>query len=193
MPFLTEHLWQLLQQVRGSQPWGSFLMLSPWPEPGRFLMGGGELGERMAGLQAIVTAVRNVRNLVGLADGVAVAAVIDGPAGLAGDSDFLTDRGNLSALSVAPGAAKPPQSVTTVVGTLKVHIPLSGLVDLGKLKAQLEKRQQALAKSIAGKEGRLGNADYIARAPAEQVAETRAMLEAERAELANIGETLATL
>ena len=80
-----------------------------------------------------------------------------------------------------------------MVGALKVHIPLSGLVDLAKLKGQLEKRGQTLAKSISGKEGRLGNADYVARAPAEQVAETKAMLEKERAELANITETLATL
>ena len=112
---------------------------------------------------------------------------------LSADADFLTDRGNLAALVISAGAAKPPQSVTTVVGALKVHIPLSGLVDLSKVKTQLEKRAQTLAKSIAGKEGRLGNADYVARAPAEQVAETKQMLESERTELANVKETLATL
>ena len=112
---------------------------------------------------------------------------------LSADGDFLTDRGNLSSLSIAAGAAKPPQSVTTVVGALKVHIPLSGLVDLSKVKVQLDKREQTLAKSISGKEGRLANADYVARAPADQVAETKLLLERERAELANVRETLATL
>ncbi len=192
MPFLTEHLWQHLQAQTGGKEWSAFLMLQAWPEAVASLRSAGA-GERMARLQATVTAVRNVRNLVGLADGVAVAAVIDGPAELQADAEFLTDRGNLSTLSISAGAAKPPQSVTTVVGALKVHIPLSGLVDLAKLKSQLEKRGQTLVKSIGGKEGRLGNADYIARAPAEQVAETKAMLEKERAELANITETLATL
>jgi valyl-tRNA synthetase len=194
MPFLTEHLWQHLQPLLGGTAWNAYLMTSAWPEPVAALRAPGA-AERMARLQAIVSAVRNVRNLVNLADGVAVAAVIDAADAptLLADGEFLTDRGNLSALAISAGAAKPPQSVTTVVGALKVHIPLSGLADLGKVKAQLEKREQALAKSISGKEGRLGNADYVARAPADQVAETKAMLERERAELANVRETLATL
>jgi valyl-tRNA synthetase len=199
MPFLTEYLWQHLQVCVGGTAWkpGSYIMLSAWPEPVAALMAPGA-EERMAELQAVVTAVRNVRNLVGLADGVQVAAIIATPdavkaGSMAADRDFLLDRGNLSSLDIAAAAAKPAQSVTTVVGALKVHIPLSGLVDLGKLKGQLEKRDQTLAKSISGKQGRLGNADYVARAPAEQVAETKMMLEREQAELANVRETLATL
>ena len=194
MPFLTEHLWQYLQDQTGGKAWDQFLMLQAWPETVSALRSAGA-GERMTRLQAVVTSVRNVRNLVGLADGVAVAAVVDAPdaATLQMDGEFLTDRGNLSALTIASGVAKPPQSVTTVVGALKVHIPLSGLVDLTKVKVQLEKRGQVLAKSISGKEARLGNADYVARAPAEQVAETKLLLVSERAELTNVNETLATL
>jgi valyl-tRNA synthetase len=169
-------------------------MLQAWPEPVAALASPGA-AERMARLQAIVSAVRNVRNLVGLADGIAVAAIVVAPdaAALQADAAFLSDRGNLASLTIASDAAKPAQSVTTVVGALKVHIPLSGLVDLGKVRTQLEKREQTLAKSISGKDARLANADYVARAPVEQVAETRLLLERERAELANVRETLATL
>jgi valyl-tRNA synthetase len=135
---------------------------------------------------------------VSLADGVALAATVStqdaGKAtALNADGEFITDRANLSALAIAANATKPAGSVTTVVGALKVHIPLSGLVDLAKLKDQLSKRASALEKSISGKQGRLGNADYIARAPAQQVAETKDMLAKEEAELANLRETLATL
>jgi valyl-tRNA synthetase len=194
MPFITEQLWQYLQEVTGGKAWATYLMVSRWPEPVAAHRRAGA-AERMARLQALVTAVRNVRNLVGLADGVALAAVVVAPdaAAIEPDREFLCDRGNLSALTVAAEAAKPPQSVTTVVGSGKVHIPLSGLCDLGKLKEQLTKRAATLEKSISGKEGRLGNADYVARAPAAQVAETRALLDAERVELANLRETLAGL
>ena len=48
-------------------------------------------------------------------------------------------------------------------------------------------------KSIAGKQSRLGNADYIARAPAQQVTDTRDLLAKEEIELANLQETLAGL
>jgi len=62
-----------------------------------------------------------------------------------------------------------------------------------KLRDQLQKRSQQLEKSIAGKESRLASADYIARAPAAQVQETRELLASEQAELANVVETIAGL
>ena len=198
MPFITEYLWQLLQETAGGKPWtGRFLMTEPWPEPAAALRCGGA-SDKMAELQAIVSAVRNVRNLVSLADGVALAATVatmdaGKAAALGADGEFISDRANLSALAIAANAAKPAQSVTTVVGALKVHIPLSGLVDLGKLKDQLGKRAIAVEKSISGKQGRLSNADYIARAPAQQVIETREMLAKEEVELANLKDTLAGL
>ena len=198
MPFITEYLWQQLQSTIGGTPWsGRYLMTEAWPEAEaslRLASADAHMGE----LQAIVTAVRNVRNLVSLADGVALAATVATPDAskatvLNGDGEFITDRANLSALAIAANAEKPQGSVTTVVGAMKVHIPLSGIVDLGKLKDQLGKRAIAVEKSIAGKQGRLGNADYIARAPAQQVTETREMLAKEEVELANLKETLAGL
>jgi valyl-tRNA synthetase len=198
MPFITEYLWQQLQSTVGGTPWsGKYLMTETWPEAEASLRLA-SAGQRMDELQAIVTAVRNVRNLVSLADGVALAATVATPdaskaTALNADGEFITDRANLSALAIAANAAKPPGSVTNVVGALKVHIPLSGIVDLGKLKDQLGKRAIAVEKSIAGKQGRLGNADYIARAPAQQVIETREMLAKEEVELANLKDTLAGL
>jgi valyl-tRNA synthetase len=129
---------------------------------------------------------------------VALDVTIDTPdadkaSALSSDVDFMTNRANASSLTVAAKASKPAQSVTTVVGTLKVYIPLSGLVDLAKLKDQLTKRAATLEKSISGKQGRLGNADYVARAPEQQVAETRALLATEIVELGNIKDTLSDL
>ncbi len=199
MPFITEHLWQTLQTVTGGAAWqpGRFLMLQPWPLPVAALQVA-DAAPAMAELQAVVSAIRNVRNLVSLADGVALEATIATPGAaraqaLDGERAFLIDRANLSGLVIAAGAAKPAGAVTTVVGELKIHVPLAGVVDLAKLKDQLAKRSAATEKSIAGKEGRLGNADYIARAPAQQVEETRELLAKERVELGNLRETLAGL
>jgi valyl-tRNA synthetase len=146
----------------------------------------------------VVTAIRNIRNQQQLADGVQLAAVIvagslPAAAALEADGDFVIDRANLSSLTIGVGLPKPPVSVSEVVGALRVHVPLTGVVDLPKLKDQITKRIAALEKSISGKQGRLGNADYIARAPAAQVEETRGMLAKEEAELVNLRDTLAGL
>ncbi|MBA3699518.1 MAG: valine--tRNA ligase [Planctomycetes bacterium] len=198
MPFVTEYLWQLQQPTVGGTAWsGKYLMTEAWPEAISTLRVS-DASTRMGELQAIVTAVRNVRNLVSLADGVALQAMVVTTEGakvetLTRDSDFILDRANLFELMIRENVEKPPGAVTTVVGALKVHIPLSGLVDLGKLKDQLSKRAIAVEKSISGKQGRLGNADYIARAPAQQVTETREMLAKEEIELTNLKDTLAGL
>ncbi|GDY11444.1 valine--tRNA ligase [Planctomycetota bacterium] len=199
MPFITEFLWQQLQATVGGAAWQEqrFLMLSAWPEPQKILYFSGT-AERMAERQALVTAVRHIRNLAQLADATPLAAVFAAPdpasaAALEIDREFLVDRAALSDALIAEAAKKPAGSVTAVVGAWKVHVPLTGLVDLAKFREQLAKREAQLAKSIAGKESRLGNADYIARAPGAQVEETRAMLAAEQVELANLRETLAGL
>ncbi len=198
MPYLTEQLWQHLQGVSGAQAWGErgFLMLQRWPQAERALREDG-CAAAMAELQGLVTAVRNVRNLVSLADGQQLAAVVSAPNGAAaarirGNADFLVNRANLldGGLAIAVDAAKPPASVTTVVGAFKVHVPLSGVVDLGKLRDQLARRAAALAKSIAGKQGRLASADYLARAPGAQVEETRTLLAQEQVEQANLDESI---
>ncbi len=199
MPFLTEYLWQLLQGMVGSAPWtgNQFLMLQAWPESEASLRTTGAQ-DRMIAAQAVVVAVRNVRNQQQLKDSVPLAVTIAAPdaarvAILEEDRAFLIDRATISELTIQMHAARPGTAITAVVGALKVHVSLQGHVDLDKLTANLEKRRAQIEKSISGKEGRLSNADYIARAPVEQVAETRAMLELERVELANLIETLGGL
>jgi valyl-tRNA synthetase len=199
MPYLTEYLWQQLQGTAGGTPWtaGKFLMLSRWPEP-EASMRDTSAEPRMAELQAIVTAVRNIRNQQSLPDGTRLhvsidAASADKAAKLKADQDFIIDRANLESLAIAAKLAKPPASVTEVIGELKVHVWLQGVIDLATFKSQLQKQLVAKEKSVSGKQGRLANADYIARAPVEQVQETRDMLAKELVEIANLKETLAGL
>jgi len=199
MPFITEYLWQQLQTTVGGTAWkpGQYLMLAAWPEGEPSLRRDGA-AQQMTDLQAIVTAVRNVRNQQQLSDGVALAVTIAAPdqaavAELHAQRLFLIDRGHLSALTIDAKAERPAAAVTTVVGSLKVHVSLEGHVDITKLRDQLQKRSQQLEKSIAGKESRLASADYIARAPASQVEETRQMLLKEQAEVVTIRDTLAGL
>ena len=152
----------------------------------------------MAERQAVISAIRNIRNQQQLADGVALVAMIAthdaaSATALDADRDFIIDRANLSDLMISAGLAKPPVSVAEAVGTLMVYVPMTGVVDIAKLKDQVTKRIAALEKSISGKQGRLTNADYIARAPAAQVEETRALIAKEQTELANLRDTLAGL
>ena len=195
MPFLTENLWQQLQATVGGTPWsGRFLMTEAWPTIEPVLQTPGAAA-RMERLQALVTGVRNVRNVLNVADSLALDVTIDtqDPQSLEADRDFLMNRATLAGLTIGTGLPKPAASVSTAVAGAKIHLPVPGTVDVAKLKEQLTKKKLGLEKSIAGKESRLGNADYLARAPAQQVAETKALMAQERVEVANLAETLAGL
>ena len=201
MPFITEQLWQHLQGVTGSHAWGErgYLMLQRCPTVAQALQESG-VATTMSELQSLVTAVRNVRNLVSLPDSQQLAAVISCPsqtvsARIRSNRDFISDRANLldGGLTIGIAQEKPAASVTTVVGAYKVHVPLTGMVDLGKLREQLSKRAAQLDRSILAKQGRVGSKDYVDRAPAAQVAETRSLLAQELVELANLRESIAGL
>ena len=198
MPFITEFLWQQLQGTTGGTPWsGAYLMTGTWPAPVATHRSG-DIAREMADLQGVVVAVRNARNLLQLADGIQLAVEIHAPveadqALLDANREFVINRANLSALVIAAAGSKPAASVSTAVGGVKIHIPVSGIADLAKLTDQLTRRAATLEKSISGKQGRLGNADYLARAPATQVVETRELMAKEELELLNVRETLAGL
>ena len=98
------------------------------------------------------------------------------------DSDPWTE-----APSTAPAIEPPPQPAPQsklfagVVGTVQVLIPLTGVVDVDALRAKVEKdlgKIEAEAKSLTG---RLSNAKFVEKAPAEVVQGARdALAEAEK-------------
>ncbi|MBA3847575.1 MAG: hypothetical protein H0X45_13165, partial [Planctomycetes bacterium] len=148
--------------------------------------------------QAVVTAVRNVRNQQQLADGVHLTVSIQPKTVARGNelrphAAFIEDRANCDATVVAPDFTKASATVTSVVGDLKVHVWLQNTIDLAAFKATNLKRLAALEKNVATKQARLDNADYLARAPAQQVQDTRDLLAKELLEIANLKETLAGL
>ena len=67
-----------------------------------------------------------------------------------------------------------PQAAAALLGEMKLLIPLAGLIDLSAERARLGKEIERRARDLRRSEGKLGNADFVARAPAEVVARERA-------------------
>ena len=96
--------------------------------------------------------------------------------------------------SIAPLAGEMPKgAVQIVVGTATVVLPLAGVVDVVKEKARLEKDDAKLAGEVTKIEKKLGNADFVAKAPEEVVEENRERLAELAAERAKLKEALARL
>jgi valyl-tRNA synthetase len=78
-------------------------------------------------------------------------------------------------------------------GTVTVQLDLSGVIDVAAERKRLEKDLAAARRELAQSESKLGNEQFVAKAPAEVVAKIRERLTAADADIARITAQLGAL
>jgi len=171
MPFFTEEVYQALPNKTES------IMVSSFPEPieaKRDL----ELERKMAMIQEIVVAIRNLRseNLVPAGEKTAVTLIPD-------DADTEADLMEFDAyiwsppqvqvkslVIASPGAGADQKAVTRRCGPVRVCLDIAGLVDPGQEIARIDKEIKKLDAEMKKVTGKLSNEKFLAKAPEEVVA-----------------------
>jgi len=184
MPFITETLWRRLP---GNAERVS-ISVSPWPGSDRRALDAEAL-RRFTALQELVGAFRSIRAEYGVPPGLTVRATVTRPGPetrevLRQERPTVRRLAKVSSLELkededpgAPGAATA--NLVLADGSL-VTVPLGDLVDLRKECARLQAEADRLAAAIAGQETKLGNAQFVAKAPDAVVAREREKLAAWR-------------
>jgi valyl-tRNA synthetase len=201
MPFITEELWALTaspfpsplvgegreggeQQTPSSQlpPSPSLphkggesralLALTPWPTLEGLEDAAAEA--EIGWLIDLVTAIRSIRAEMNIT--VAIPLVLSGVsaetqarAGRWGE--FIKRLARVSEISSAPTA--PSGSVQLLVRGEVAALPLIGVIDLDAERARLAKEMAKAEADIARVDAKLGNANFVARAPEEVVEEEK--------------------
>jgi valyl-tRNA synthetase len=99
-----------------------------------------------------------------------------------------------AAVTADTAAAAPDGSAKAVVGgDVEIVMPLGGLIDVAAEKTRITKDIGKAEKEIAVLEKKLGNADFLARAPEDVVAEQRERLAEEQSRRQRLADALATL
>ena len=175
MPFLTEELWAIKGAEGPART--SVLALAPWSD----LSG---LEDRDAEAEIgwmidLVSEVRSVRAEMGVPASAQVPLVLVGAdAAVARRAEVWSDTiKRMARLSdIAFAAEAPPQSVQLPVRGSVAALPLEGIIDFAAETVRLQK-EIAKLKSEEGKiQAKLGNADFMRRAPEEVVEEQRERL-----------------
>lgn len=94
---------------------------------------------------------------------------------------------------VSHEAAPAGGAAQLVVGEATFVLPLEGVIDIAAERARLEKSIAAAAREAGGIAGRLGNADFVAKAKPEVVEDNRERLAALEAEVERLRAALARL
>jgi valyl-tRNA synthetase len=104
----------------------------------------------------------------------------------------LIDR--MARLEYSTSAAEAPKgSVTFVLNDATVALPLEGVVDLPAEAARLKKEIGKLEGELKKMDAKLGNADFVRKAPEEVVEELRERRGAEAASLTKLSHALSQI
>ena len=172
MPFVTEELWE--RRAPGRAHDQGFLMLQQWPAITEF--GHAEASAEIEWLIEMITEIRSLRNDLGVPAGAKVPMTLLNPSSvdtqrLERNDEVLRRMARLD--ETATSTSQPAGSVSTLVGSSVAALHIADLIDKVEAQKRLDKEIATLDKDIMATEKKLGNADFVARAPEEIVEENR--------------------
>ena len=169
MPFITEELWDKLGH-RGEH---GALIGQPWPAPPAI---DARADAEMGWLVKLISDIRSARSELNVPAAAKLKLLVVG----ADDTTkkrLDAHRAALERLARVEGiesaAAAPKSALQIVVGEVTYALPVGEVIDLAAERARLQKEINKLADEIAKIDAKLGNANFVARAPKEVVEEQR--------------------
>jgi valyl-tRNA synthetase len=195
MPFLTETLWRTVApRLRLTGP---TLMTAAYPQRDGDAVNPDAEAE-LTWLKAMIEGLRTIRGEMNLAGKVKLPVLLaDGtPADdlrAARNAVLLKQLAGLDGIKRLSEGAEPPPAALALVGSLKVLVPLAGLIDPAAERARLEKAVEKRQGECQRIEGKLGNARFVAGAPAEVVENEREKLAAAQDALSKLQAQLQAL
>jgi valyl-tRNA synthetase len=187
MPFLTEELWS----GRGG---AGVLALAQWPALHGLADAAAE--NEIGWVVDLVSEIRSARSETNVPAGAQIPLVLVGAspqvrARLTHWEETIKRLARLSEIGFA--ASAPPKAVQLIVRGEVAALPLEGIVDLAAEQGRLQKELSKVDADIAKIEAKLGNADFLRRAPEEVVEEQRERKEEAEARKRKIDEALSRL
>ena len=192
MPFISEEIWQQLPYRKDNA-----LVVASWPQPEAQLSFPREAAD-MALLQEVARAIRNLRSQVQFPPGKKTAVIVRARGS---EADCLNEErhhlGRLTfsdPLTIEPGAGKPDQALTAIIGEeIEIYLPLEGVIDFEAEKARLQKELAQLQAEIKRTEGKLNSPGFIEKAPADVVDRERQRRDEQESKLVRLKQRLQEL
>ncbi len=189
-PFVTEELWG---QVK---PDGAGMLIAEqWPVA-KLDQAGQEAFDQLQILIDVITAIRKLRTDQSVEPGKEVSITLVSRKycnGLESQEAHIRRLGKVSSLKISSDSQKLENVASTFLNDIEVHLSLEGLIDVEKEKASLLKEQENLERFVSGIEAKLGNGQFISKAPAQLIEEQKAKLEEAKGKLGKIEERLKSL
>jgi valyl-tRNA synthetase len=178
MPFITEEIWQRVAPLAGIN--AESIMLQPYPVADETRVDNNATAE-INWVMSFILGVRRIRGEINIAPGKPLPVLLQN--GSVTDQDYLTNNsaylkrlGRLESITWLNSDEITPESAITLVGELKILIPMAGLIDKEAELARLDKEIQKIKNDLPRIEGKLSNPTFINKAPPEVIDKEKAKL-----------------
>jgi valyl-tRNA synthetase len=181
IPFITEEIWQRVAPLAGIK--GDTIMLQPYPTCDATKIDEGAISTTQW-IMDFILGIRRIRGEMNIAPGKLLPVLIQNASPddldfLKSSEDYLLKLGRVESMTLLGEEDAAPESAMSLIGEMKILIPIAGLIDKDAEIARLEKEIQKIVKDLPRVEGKLNNPQYIEKAPA-------AVIDKEKAKLATL-------
>jgi valyl-tRNA synthetase len=185
IPFVTEEIWQHVSGKLSIA--GNSISTQIYPEAeSRFE--NTRAADDIEWLKAAVTQIRSIRSQLNVPPSKLVPLLVEGkdPEIISRHSASLKFLARLE--SIESVGSQIPASSAAVLGELKLHIPLAGLIDVDAERARLDKEIKRVETEIAKCQNKLSSETFVQNAPPAVVEQERKRLEEWSTQLSGLRE-----
>ncbi len=168
MPFITEEIWQTLPHE------GESIMVANWPKADSTLTYAAEEAQ-MERIMTAIKAVRNRRAEMNVPPSKKAKVFIETAYGdtFAAGTVFFNRLASASEVQVAEQFDGMDDAVSIITESARIYIPMDELVDFQAELKRLEKEKASVQKELDMVNGKLGNENFVSKAPAAVVEKQR--------------------
>ena len=189
MPYLTEQIWQTIAPLLARKHTDS-IVIANYPTADSAQISE-QIEADMAWLQQLIASVRNIRGEMKLGNAVRLPVLLQN---ISDEEDARLSRiknqfkalAKVESLEILHAGDEVPLSSSSMIGQLRVLVPMKGLIDPTAELTRLGKSYEKLQKLAEGIARKLGNEGFVSKAPVEVV-------DAEKAKLAELEGQLKTM
>jgi valyl-tRNA synthetase len=211
MPYITEEIWQKIAPLAGVAPAAdeaslpspsgrgaggegikTTIMLQPYPVADESKID--EKAEReMKWVMDFIVGVRKIRSGMNIAPNKPLPVLLEGGsaqdiAWLDANEAFIKSLARTESITWLAPDEEAPESATSLVGEMKILVPMAGLIDKDAELARLAREIDRLEKEVQRIEGKLTNEKFVGKAPADVVQKERDKLAEAKSSLESLKE-----
>jgi len=195
IPFVTEEIWAQVAPRAGKV--GDTIMLAEYPGANIHATGAA-VEEEIEWVRRFILGIRQIRGEMDISPGKQLPVMLENSTArdraFAAQNAHLLERvGRVESVTALAADEKAPASAIALLGNMRLHVPIAGLIDVDAEKTRLGKQRGRINGDLERTRSKIDNRDFVNNAPAEVVIKARQRVAELELQISQLDEQLCRL